>query len=237
MTDAAGASVEELQKQAPKKRTKVSIDDAKLEQITKYLRSKTPTFDGTNDKRRVDYFKGKDIVEVLLKSKYKSVVNGSIDEACSLLTIMARKCYFVKAEVVKLPKDGDPRLKESSINVFRPDDSLYIWRIMDSPLRNIIVGTVILCGFFLVCMMSLWPNWMKVGVQYGSYAVLGLVGGLFGLMIFRAILFCVIQVCTLGRVFFWLYPNLNEDVDGIMDSFKPLYSIEYAGADEAKKNE
>merc|ERR1712183_474269 len=103
----------------------------------------------------------------------------------------------------------------------------------DSPLWNIVVGTVVLCGFFLVCMMPLWPNWMKTLVQYGSYLVLGLVAALFALMIVRLILFRAVYMATVGRVYFWLYPNLNEDVDAISDSFIPLYSVEYSGTNVA----
>lgn len=222
------------------KRPKLSVEDRKLESITKYLRSKTPTLDGTNDKRRVDYFKGSDILDVLMKSKYKAMFDESEDLACACLTLMARKSFFVKAEVAKVPKEGDVRLRESAINVFRPDDTIYIWRIMDSPFWNIVIGTLVLCAVFLVCMMSLWPNWMKVGVQYGSYAVLGLIGCLVGLMIVRLILFCFIYIFSGANVYFWLYPNLNEDVENIMDSFYPLYSLEYMegkGAPREKKEE
>ena len=42
----------------------------------------------------------------------------------------------------------------------------------------------------------------------------------------RVILFSVIWAVTLGRHYFWLLPNLNEDV-GIIESFIPLYHHEY----------
>ena len=42
----------------------------------------------------------------------------------------------------------------------------------------------------------------------------------------RVILFSIIWALTLGRHYFWLLPNLNEDV-GIRESFVPLYHHEY----------
>lgn len=44
----------------------------------------------------------------------------------------------------------------------------------------------------------------------------------------RFIVFCVVWACTFGRCHFWLLPNLTEDV-GIIESFKPLYVVEYKG--------
>lgn len=43
--------------------------------------------------------------------------------------------------------------------------------------------------------------------------------------IVRWFLYALIVTLTCGKVVFWLLPNLDDDKLGIIDSFKPLYSI------------
>jgi len=40
--------------------------------------------------------------------------------------------------------------------------------------------------------------------------------------------------CTMGKIHFWLFPNLNEDL-GVIESFKPLYSIKKRKTKKSKK--
>jgi len=39
----------------------------------------------------------------------------------------------------------------------------------------------------------------------------------------------------MGKVYFWLFPNLNEDL-GVIESFKPLYSLKKRKVKKSKKN-
>lgn len=38
----------------------------------------------------------------------------------------------------------------------------------------------------------------------------------------------------MGKVYFWLFPNLNEDL-GVIESFKPLYSLKKHKTKKSKK--
>ena len=38
----------------------------------------------------------------------------------------------------------------------------------------------------------------------------------------------------MGKIHFWLFPNLNEDL-GVIESFKPLYSIKKRKTKKSKK--
>lgn len=51
----------------------------------------------------------------------------------------------------------------------------------------------------------------------------------------RAILFVLIWSVTMGKIYFWLFPNLNEDL-GVIESFKPLYSLKKRKVKKSKKN-
>ena len=53
--------------------------------------------------------------------------------------------------------------------------------------------------------------------------------------IVRAILFVAIWSVTMGKIYFWLFPNLNEDL-GVIESFKPLYSLKKRKVKKSKKN-
>ena len=46
------------------------------------------------------------------------------------------------------------------------------------------------------------------------------------LTVVRWFLFGIILVSTAGRVYFWIFPNLNDEKRGFVDSFKPIYSME-----------
>ena len=39
----------------------------------------------------------------------------------------------------------------------------------------------------------------------------------------------------MGKIYFWLFPNLNEDL-GVIESFKPLYSLKKRKVKKSKKN-
>ena len=54
-------------------------------------------------------------------------------------------------------------------------------------------------------------------------------------IVVRAILFVLIWSVSMGKVYFWLFPNLNEDL-GVIESFKPLYSLKKRKVKKPKKS-
>jgi len=44
----------------------------------------------------------------------------------------------------------------------------------------------------------------------------------------------MVWCCSMGKINFWLFPNLNEDL-GVIESFKPLYSIKKRKTKKSKK--
>lgn len=51
----------------------------------------------------------------------------------------------------------------------------------------------------------------------------------------RWFLYGVVLVVSLGKIKFWILPNLDNEKLGVVDSFKPFYSFEYKDSDKGSK--
>lgn len=51
----------------------------------------------------------------------------------------------------------------------------------------------------------------------------------------RWFLFGLGLVLSLGKIKFWIFPNLDNEKLGFLDSFKPFYSLEYKDATKGSK--
>lgn len=111
----------------------------------------------------------------------------------------------------------------------------YVW-IYD-PIRpqKFLIGLILVIGAIAVCLFPLWPEWMRVGAYYLSLTAATLLGFILGLSIFRYVLYAGVWIVTLGKVHFFLLPNLTEDV-GFLDSFLPLYELEIAQRNEENRS-
>lgn len=54
-----------------------------------------------------------------------------------------------------------------------------------------------------------------------------------GLAVFKYILFCILFALSAGKLKFWIFPNLTEDV-GFLESFWPIYDYTFTGATKKK---
>lgn len=79
---------------------------------------------------------------------------------------------------------------------------------------------LIIAGILLVCMFPVWPMWAKIGVWYLSVIFLFFY---FGLLIVRLIVYTAFWIVGFD---FWIFPNINDEYCGFLDSFKPLYSFD-----------
>lgn len=77
---------------------------------------------------------------------------------------------------------------------------------------------LIIAGVLLACMFPVWPMWAKVGIWYLSVIFLSLY---FGILILRMIIFTLFWIVGFD---FWIFPNINDEYCGFLDSFKPFYS-------------
>ncbi|KAK2196649.1 bifunctional Translocation protein Sec62/DEP domain [Babesia duncani] len=79
----------------------------------------------------------------------------------------------------------------------------------------------IILGILAACMFQAWPLFLKVSVWYASVVLMFI---MLTIIILRLILFVKLWFCGYD---FWVFPNLFDEELGVVDSFKPLYSLIY----------
>ncbi|UKK02095.2 translocation protein [Theileria orientalis] len=79
----------------------------------------------------------------------------------------------------------------------------------------------ILFGVLALCMFKAWPLYLKLSMWYISVVLLTF---LIVAIVLRLLLFLIMWF---GGYDFWLFPNLFDEDLGVVDSFKPLYSLTY----------
>ncbi|CAK5088061.1 unnamed protein product [Meloidogyne enterolobii] len=105
-------------------------------------------------------------------------------------------------------------------------NDVYVWVFDPTPFWKQCVGVLIVLGTIGGCLFPLWPDWLRLGVYYLSLTGIILFGIFLGFALVRTILFGIICVCSLGRHYLWILPNLLEEC-GFFESFQPFYTYEY----------
>lgn len=121
------------------------------------------------------------------------------------------------------------KLDMHDTQIFYDSSDLYVWIYDPVPVKTFVIGLCLVLGAIAVCLFPLWPPEVKLGVYYLSLAGAGFIGVILSLCIVRMILFTIVWVLTLGKVSFWLLPNLTEDV-GFFESFRPTYKCDFRDA-------
>ena len=89
-------------------------------------------------------------------------------------------------------------------------------------------GTAIVLGTIAICLFPLWPPMMRTGVHYLSMGAAGFLLLIMGIGVLKYLLFALLFALSAGKLSFWLFPNLTEDV-GFIESFMPIYDYTYTG--------
>lgn len=112
---------------------------------------------------------------------------------------------------------------------FRDADDLYIWKYNPPSMSSYVIGFIVVLGAIAWTLQPLWPASTRVAMWYIAIVAACVIGALLVLLVLRWFLFGIVLVATLGKVQFWVFPNLNEEKYGFVDSFKPVYTIERSG--------
>jgi len=197
-------------------------------------------------KKKVDYFRGKDFKKFLLEGEdilkkkcsaaLEDVLEGNVPESDKDIETLGNEliargfCY--KAVYKPLnpssksedgsgakPKKWPDRLGQSPNQSFDCEGFYVITYAGSSGMQHFLLGLMI-AGVLLACMFPVWPMWAKVGVWYVSVIFLTLY---FGLLIVRMLIFTAFWVVGFD---FWIFPNLDDEYCGFLDSFKPFYSCD-----------
>jgi len=127
------------------------------------------------------------------------------------------------------------RLEMHNLQVFKDGSEVYVWIYDPVPIKTFIIGLLLVLGAIAVCLFPLWPPEVRLGVYYLSLCAAGFVGVMLALCVIRLIVFCCVWTLTFGKHYFWMLPNLTEDV-GFFDSFRPLYTHSTWAEDNAEKD-
>jgi len=112
----------------------------------------------------------------------------------------------------------------------------YVWLYDPTPWYFYLAGTAIVLGIIAVCLFPLWPAEMRQGVYYLSVAAAGFLVFIIVLAIVKYIIFLILFIGSGGKLRFWIFPNLTEDV-GFFESFVPAYVYTYTGPKKEKESD
>lgn len=195
-------------------------------------------------KKKVDYFRGKDFKKYLLdngpmlKKKCQPALEASIRggetptsdqdvERVGDELIQRHFCYKAMYKPINQSKkdsEGSDKVKKWPDRLVRcPNqkfdcDGFYVITYEGDTAMQHLFLALIIAGVLLACMFPVWPFWAKVGIWYLSVIFLSLY---FGVLIFRLIFFTLFWIVGFD---FWIFPNINDEYCGFLDSFKPFYS-------------
>lgn len=195
-------------------------------------------------RKKVDYFRGRDFKKFLLsseevlKKKCSKALKASLDskppasdkdvERLGSELIAKNFCYKAmykplnpKADAGsdKKPKKWPDRLQRTNNQSFDCEGFYVITYEGGSGLQHFLLALIIV-GVLLACMFPVWPLWAKIGIWYLSVLFLALY---FGVLILRMVIYTMFWIVGFD---FWIFPNLNDEYCGFLDSFQPLYSWE-----------
>jgi translocation protein SEC62 len=108
---------------------------------------------------------------------------------------------------------------KEEIKVFEPN-MCYVLDIERGKSKTYTYLFLIVGGVLLACMMPVWPYELKLGIWWVSYVLLVIS---VGLILVRLAIYALMYVFGFE---FWVFPDLQNDKLGVIDSFRKLYSIE-----------
>ena len=118
---------------------------------------------------------------------------------------------------------------------FYDSNEPFVWIYDPTSTTTYIIGLLLILGSIGICLFPLWPSQVREGVYYLSLTGATFLGAILGVALFKYVLFGAIWACTFGKVSFWLFPNLTEDV-GFVESFVPVYKCSMSSSKVAKES-
>jgi len=227
---AASKAIDALLNDSPWARSKMdqdAIDKAELsfstrEQCVCYLdellrhkmfhrAKKIPVAEKSSKKDKKEKDKGTDKEEEKEESP-KPTSKGDKDKTSAALTKKKRK--------IRLDMHLDQIVIDSS--------DAYVWLYDPVGWFYWAGGTAIVLGTIAICLFPLWPPMMRTGVHYLSMGAAGFLLLIMGIGVLKYLMFALLFALSAGKLSFWLFPNLTEDV-GFLESFMPIYDYTYTG--------
>lgn len=118
------------------------------------------------------------------------------------------------------------RLDMHPEQIFVDGSEAYVWIYDPIPLHYWIIGFLLLLGAVGICMYPLWPPLLRKGVYYLSITAAGFLVFILALTVVRLIIFTIVWAITAGKLHFWIFPNLTEDVGFLPPSGRCMRLVE-----------
>jgi translocation protein SEC62 len=206
-----------------------SKEDQRLQAVANWLRNEKRSGlvakEAIQYEKRVDYFKGSKLVDAFVgtegrPSKYtgkmaKDIPVKSRAEAAKIGQELLRLGYFHRSQ--RVAHANSRRWELELINGPFDEDSLYTWIYEGSKTKLYLMCGGMLLGALVLCMIQIWPLWMKIGVWWCSVTFLTTFGVL---SVVRLVLFCLMFIFGFRGI--WLFPNLFDDNQTFAGSFQPI---------------
>jgi len=196
-------------------------------------------------RKKVDYFRGKDFKKFLLSSEdiLKKKCMPALTLACEGKApesdqdverlgaeLIERNFCYKAADKPLNPtakregEDTKPKTKKWPDRVVRTanqsfdPEAFYVVTYEGSQSMRHLMLACVCAGVILACMFPVWPMWAKIGVWYLSVLFLAFY---FGLLILRMVIYTMFWIVGFD---FWIFPNINDETCGFLETFKPFYS-------------
>ncbi|GBG24516.1 Translocation protein sec62 [Hondaea fermentalgiana] len=195
-------------------------DEQQVKRFASYLHANIPLREAVQMDKRVNYFRGKKLIEVLCAGKpAKNKPPCETEEDAIKVGLALLRMGLIHASEVADKKRRI--LRPIRTNEFGPDSYL-TWIYQGSnTMRNMLLVLLIVV-VTAMCLFPVWPQFAKVGIWYVAVTIL-----LFLFVLFTVRLLLYIVFWTIGFEF-WILPNFFDDDLGVADSFRPVYSFQTA---------
>jgi len=199
--------------------------DPRLTAVADWLRnekkSNLHTKEAVQYEKRVEYFKGSKLVDALVGPRYKGKLAAETPiktraEAAKLAQELLRVGYIHRSQRVT-----HAHSRRWELELFHgpfEEDGLFTWVYEGSKTKLYIMCAGMLLGALGLCMIQIWPLWLKIGVWWCSVTFLTTFGVL---CVVRLVLFVLMWI--VGFRGFWLFPNLFDDNQTFAGSFMPVF--------------
>jgi len=199
--------------------------DPRLTAVADWLRNEKKS--GLNTKeavqyeKRVEYFKGSKLVDALTGPRYKGKLAKETPiktraEAAKLAQELLRVGYIHRSQRVQHAHSR--RWELELFNAPFEEDGLFTWVYEGSKTKLYLMCAGMLIGALGLCMIQIWPLWLKIGVWWCSVTFLTTFGVL---CVVRLILFVLFWIVGFRGI--WLFPNLFDDNQTFAGSFMPVF--------------
>ena len=199
------------------KANSMSGEAAEAKAAADFLRANVPLRNAVQMGKRVEYFRGKKLVECLMESTAKGKPEcPTRQEAARIGMMLLRYGYTHASEVV----DKRRRMLQPIKSLRFDPEGYYTWIYQGSQKKNRLLLALIIIGFLCCVMFPAWPRPVKVGVWYVSVTFLL---ALLGTIVLRLVVWFLLWLLGFDC---WILPNMFDEEIPFWDTVKPIVSFE-----------